>query len=545
MVALAIFFFLHRRNRRRQRLEDANDKHGSLDFGLGEVNGRPNSKKGKKGGRSNPPEMAVSDLSGEKEFRRQRGLSLDMSSPYLMPGAIPDAKRSFPDVSRTGDDPYSSVTLFKSPSRPGTAKHDASIYTRPSYEQSNAHLLGNMQKSSSSSPPYSSAAPTPRSTSPTPLLNHPEPSQSVSRKPVGPSSQQSPPPPPPPAYTKDDKSQPATSNFSLPKNVDRSSVSTQGTNPGTKTRRSPPPPMPRKSSKRTSGSNPPRIASLDAKVHESNPLDDYQTYADVLGIVQADTKSDAASHGQKDNGALPTIHEPSSKSKGLAVPNQHPDHRRLSASLRPLPPEDPSDNAEQRANRIRSFYREYFDDSNKQERYDHGGHGDYYEDYGQEYLNEATIWDPETGQFVLAGGSGGGHGMTRRAMTPPPRGPPRFRGPAGGHRYTSSSGQSHVGGRPRAFSSTSGGHPAGGRGRAPKRPLPPPAPLSTLPTPHHLKGDMSAFSAIDFAPPSAIRDQQVGRSASPRMESRPFSPSTRAHTPLASPFQDLAQMPSP
>ncbi|KMU87309.1 hypothetical protein CIHG_04754 [Coccidioides immitis H538.4] len=57
------------------------------------------------------------------------------------------------------------------------------------------------------------------------------------------------------------------------------------------------------------------------------------------------------------------------------------DTRRLTVGIRPLPPEDPSDNPEQRANRIRSFYKEYFDESKPQDDHveDHGPGG---ADYG-------------------------------------------------------------------------------------------------------------------------------------------------------------------
>lgn len=546
LVAIAIFIWIHRRNRRKQRIEDANDKHGSLDFGLGEGRNRVGGKKGRKG-KQHPPEMTVTDLSTEKELRKGRGMSLDiMNSPYLMAESVHDGgRRSFNDVSSKTDDPYKAVykASSPSPSRPGTAKND-SIYTRPSFEQSRAHLLGNAQKPSRTTPPHSSTTTTPRSTSPTPLLEKPEPSHSVSRKPIGPNSslnpflpgetipeQPSPTPPTPPA--KDEQSSSTAYNFSLPKNVDRQSLSAGDDRSNAEARSSPPPPMPRRSSKRDSQTKPLRMSSLNAKVNDplADSLQDYSTYADVLGIVQAEPSS-KSSAGNEEGRDLPTIQEPESKPHGLGVPEVPKDYNRLSVGLRPLPPEDPHDNAEQRANRIRSFYKEYFDDSNKPAR---NGNGGYYEDYDEDYLGEATIWDPETGQFVVAGGGG----YQRRAMTPPPRAPPRFRGP-GGHHYTTSSGQTYGGSRARAFSSASGG-----RGRPQKRPLPPPSPLVTLPTPHLLKGDTTAFSTIDFAPPNIAKDRLAGRVDSPRMESRPYSPSVRAFTPMASPFKELSAMPSP
>ncbi|RMZ80415.1 hypothetical protein DV737_g2968, partial [Chaetothyriales sp. CBS 132003] len=57
------------------------------------------------------------------------------------------------------------------------------------------------------------------------------------------------------------------------------------------------------------------------------------------------------------------------------------DPRWLPMGMRPLPPDDPSENPEQRANRIRSFYKEYFDESSKGA--NRGLDGAYYEDQGR------------------------------------------------------------------------------------------------------------------------------------------------------------------
>lgn len=54
------------------------------------------------------------------------------------------------------------------------------------------------------------------------------------------------------------------------------------------------------------------------------------------------------------------------------------------------------------------------------------------------------------------------------------------------------------------------------------------------------------FNPIDFAPPVSFRERQNGmRPDSPLGTPRPYSPSVRPHTPLASSFDDLAAMPSP
>jgi hypothetical protein len=133
--------------------------------------------------------------------------------------------------------------------------------------------------------------------------------------------------------------------------------------------------------------------------------------------------------------------------------------------------------------------------------------------------------------------------VTRRAMTPPPRAPPRFRsntqtGPRGPHMSNSSMASSHY--APRNMSSMSGRLPA------PKKPLPPPSALSSLPTPAKLSADAMVFNPLDFAPPVSFRERQNGmRPDSPLGSPRPYSPSVRPHTPLASSFDDLPVMPSP
>jgi hypothetical protein len=76
--------------------------------------------------------------------------------------------------------------------------------------------------------------------------------------------------------------------------------------------------------------------------------------------------------------------------------------------------------------------------------------------------------------------------------------------------------------------------------------LPPPAPLTTLPTPSKLKDDSFAImGAIDFAPPDTFRDNVAGRSQSPFGERRPYSPTVPAATPVISAFDELAALPSP
>ena len=545
--AFAIFIYLHRRHVKKQRQEDANDKYGSLDFGLGESRGRIKGKK-KKGSSA----MAGDHVSAE-ELRPGRGMSMDMGSPYVLPGDFQTSRGSFHSLSKSahdGEDPYHSVAFVKSESSMrhySSSKDNSSVLTASSESTSlgMTNLLRHAQNPPRSTPPVGSRASTPLSDTPPDILPYDisEPVPALPHQGVGIPSNN--------PYeirtqrnfkqeatfvlpVRQDPARPQSMNYGVPKNFDRSLNSSKVTSRVSEERRLPPPLMaPQASSNRL-----PTMVSMDTEVVRSSipgGLDRRINYGDVLGIAQ-----DPLS-GPTQSKALTTIHEP--MPSGLGVAGLPSDTRRLSSSLRPLPPDDPTDNAEQRANRIRSFYREYFDDSKVEKADRTGPRGEYYEDYGQEYLNGATIYDPATGQFILAGAPFA-QPVTRRAMTPPPRAPPRFRAGPEARRSDASSGTAPVG-RVRAYSSASGQPQMGFRGRAPKQQLPLPAPLTTLPTPSMLRDDSSTFSPLDFAPPPSVKDRRAGRSSSPRGEQRPYSPTVRAHTPLASPFDDLAAMPSP
>lgn len=265
------------------------------------------------------------------------------------------------------------------------------------------------------------------------------------------------------------------------------------------------------------------------------------------------------------------------KSQALGVPQQ--DTKRLSVGLRPLPPDEvtESEDPEERANRIRSFYKEYFDDSKPAEplpppphpgQYQDSGIS-YYEDYDPKYLGGDTnaFYDPDSNAFVMPYAEP----VTRRAMTPPPvvsrlRGPPPPRAMHG-----SMGGMSMPGGRrppPRAGTSMSNrwgppsrpgsslsssyGQPRPGSSvsnrfqRSSKPKGPPPAPLTTLPTPAKLKDDsLALLGSIDFAPPESYEDRQRGRSQSPLGERRPFAPKKPVASPLVSSFDEMPAIPSP
>ncbi|EAU33363.1 conserved hypothetical protein [Aspergillus terreus NIH2624] len=548
VCAIIVLIYLHRRNVKKLRSEDANDKHKSLDFGLD-----------------------MEPTSGNKSMRQMekpahmhgKGISLDIGpSPYLLPPGLHGSHDSLHSLSRSmvGDgDKYRPAASFFGDnasirSHPRGLHDDAASFSGSTRkaglgDDMNQGLLRNAQRMSRSSPPlYNNSPPnestrrdpngrsTPADTgfqldlprSPSPVLipgapaiiepstnTHAGKEESTSAASMGHAHTTSP---------SVDHSGPADKSFDAHTPAEHRLDFTLSDSLPTQLGAEP-------TSQPTSA--PPRI---------SLPLSEGSDYGDnrksMFVIPEVNVHETDKSHesGPAHPDVPPTLPEEPAANTNLTVDPRR-NTRRMTLGLRPLPPEDPSDNPEQRANRIRSFYKEYFDESK-------AGRESYYEDYGPEfYPDESYAYDPVTGEYFDAVPAPFAEPINRRAMTPPPRAPPRFQGPSM-HMPTGSMGgisdRFHPPG-PRAFSSASGRLPGP---RAPRRPVPPPAPLQILPTPHMLKDD-AIMSAIDFAPAGTFKDQREGRPETPMGGMRPFSPGLRAHTPLASAFDDLAPIPSP
>lgn len=566
------------------RREDATDKHKSLDFGLHPAN---NPTPGRKNKKTVHPDMAM-----EKSMGRGRGLSMDLGNPYLLPPGLASSHESLHSMSRTihaGDDPYrlatdnDSIRSFQPSKRGGD---DSSSYTAASsrfkQDAPTQNLITNAQRMTESQPPAQRTYI--GSTQGQLQIRVPSPAQ-VARKgfPSNPREgvQRNPSPSVRDSYTVKDDADLRRSNNYLAKFIhsrDPSVDQPQSFPPqGRKdlprapsdsqfleNRKSPPPPM----SIPEETSLPPRGHSLGSKgklsIDTSNPQNhaQYQKYEEdqsefAQNVVPPSPRLAHAPYPLEQQGLAaslpmpdadhatpfytPNEIEPYSAGGGLDVPGMDYQDRRMSI-LRPLPPDEPLDNPEQRANRIRSFYKEYFDDSQPARTYQPAPET-YSEDYGQEYQSDGTTFDPVSGQFIVAQAPFA-QPITRRAMTPPPRAPPRFQGP-GRHQYNSSNPGPMPQNRSRAASSASTSARFGPQSRGPpRRAQLPPAPLRTLPTPHLLQEDAFALP-IDFAPPSGYKDRQAGRPESPMTQMRPYSPSVRSHTPLASAFNELPSIPSP
>lgn len=582
VAAIILFIILHRRHLRKQREEDNDDRHASLDFGMGDV---PQPGRAKK----RPMPGMLETNFGEKSAHRHNQMSMDlgMTSPYLLPPELQSSRESLHSLSRTihqNEDPYRPVTQYypgdgasiRSQSRQGP--DGASIYTSSSkaaskFQDGTEGLLANAARMSRSSPPVATAfIPPPRQNS----LPQKNPSVNTVEVNAGDSTPQSPPPYPvePPQAHIHESSIPGNGSPAGP-------LPDHGLAPALNTS------MDGRASYASSGdaglrqsnnylgsiieaqdpSAPDNTAERGAALtSERSPLpaNPQPIRKQSLNILQSSHQSlsgevDEIGDGFKVTPPSPGLEKDAEHTRGQrqsmsAAPEEFAhaglnapalDPRRLSMGLRPLPPDAVTevDDPEVRANRIRSFYKEYFDESKP------APEGQYHEDYDENYLGDAAYFDPDSNNFVMPYAQP----VTRRAMTPPPSGPrfqgarmpgPRFQGPPRAM-HGSMGGMSSISGMrgpqgPRAFSSASG------RMGPPRKPMPPPAALTTLPTPSKLRDDtLAIMNPLDFAPPQTFRDRVAGRSESPLGERRPYSPAVPSFVPVVSAFDELAPIPSP
>ena len=486
-------------------------------------------------------------LETTEKTTRRGGVSLDLGNPYLLPPGLQGSRESLHSLSRTihaEDDRYRTATSFipndtssmrSHPSNFRRPRDDSSSFTgsssRLGADDMQHNLLRNAQRMSRTTPPDSIAE------------------QSISH----------PPPPSDSRQTGMDIEPHATSHpqdhfapvpevSPNPTFIPEISTTAHDFDLPPMTSNSPPPkdtPLPPRM-----GSLPPTPISKDGQDTLEMPRISFPHSDTSLQPGDSVDNSFDYGHADKSGPMVPEVNV-------LSVEDDQADHkkdqlrpvddlydytyddpgfdtRRLTVGIRPLPPEDPSDNPEQRANRIRSFYKEYFDDSKPQQE-------EYYEDYGGDQFDDPGAYDHMAEHYMPPAPPPFAQPMGRRAMTPPPRAPPQFQN-SFHHSSMSSAGFRPPPG-PRAFSSASGRMGPGGRAGMPRKPMPPPSPLHVLPTPHMLKDD-SMILPIDYAPAS-FKDKRAGRPETPTGGLRPYSPMLPAHIPLASSYDDLAVMPSP
>jgi len=495
LAAVVVLLFLHRRHMRKLKEEEQTDKTKSMDFGMG------------------PAHARMASLSGEKvDSRSRKQMSMDLDtviSPYLMPNGINGSHDTLHSISRTVhsmEDRYGlpSETTPRSP-RTAARQRGSSLYTRSTRQDDSPDgsrsemdfgLLNGAQKMPISSPPRGSSLA--RTVSPAPQIAYP-----------------------PRAKSPESRGNPQA--VGLPSILQVGSAVT--------TERA--------------------VSPFDDPIIVTPPTDDNKrptsdAPSEYVGEGIQFRFSDASVEERIQE--QPVQPKPTADARKSLAPAAM-DGRRLSMGFRPLPPDaNPEDTAEERAMRIRSFYKEYFSGDEiiadappmpvPPARYQ----DEYHQEFNTNGFDDTTVFDSETGRFIVPGSKPFAEPVTRRAMTPPPRAPPRFMGPAGGPGPRSRAG-SAAGGRfmpppgPRSYSSASG-HPAQQR-----RPMAPPKPLIVMPTPSMLKED--AFNSPHmFAPPiRVLRDESDFDNG--RGGLRPYSPAFSPHVPLASAFEELPSMPSP
>lgn len=567
--------FLHRRHTKKLRREDANDKRNPSDFGLDDS--VPGVSGGKEHGRL-APEMATRGTLGPGNGAAQGrgGLSIDMGSPYLLPPGLHDSRDSLHSLSRTMhnvDDRYRPAITFVPNENSSVRSYPANSHRSPDDSSSlstwtgvprsemKQELLQNAAAPAVSTPPKIATPTLDPGKSSTPAVRQPEPvygsawKRSIVDAPesgLAPLSART-------AgardsyvdrdirksntylrafisFGEDKKKQDDTKvesaarelpRLTIPPPLDSSPFEVHPSNSDS--------PVVREPERRQS-----MVAPVIQLPNDMDFYDDASDYGDDVKDVPLpprDSSKQITVSGTIQHCDTANEGSNNENNRGLTIPGSSPGVRRMSMGFRPLPPEDASDDPEQRANRIRSFYKEYFDESKsgavRRGRPTYEG--------GEEGAEGLAYVDPHTGEFIVAEAPYA-EPVTRRAMTPPPRAPPRFGG--GARKHPSMSGFAHPSSR--AHSSASGafgpGRPGGPPG--PRRPLPPPSPLRVLPSPHLVKEDSFALP-IDFAPPATYQDRRAGRPESPMGGFRPYSPAVPAHLPLTSSFDDLSVMPSP
>ncbi|KAI5291217.1 hypothetical protein KEM54_005862, partial [Ascosphaera aggregata] len=228
------------------------------------------------------------------------------------------------------------------------------------------------------------------------------------------------------------------------------------------------------------------------------------------------------------------------------------DQRRLpNEDIRPLPPSDPTESPDQRASRIRSFYKEYFDPKNKDGNNVKSMYFGNIEDAPIDSMYGAEAIPPMPPMPAQIPGAPFSQPLPRRAVTPPPRMPSEaFTAPDAGYEGWDSRPSSRASNirspSIRVQSSVSNRYgPIPPPPRQQKR-QPPPQPLQMVPTPHAMTDDsLITLNPIDFAPAQLTKAQREGRAITPQNDVRvPYQP-LPTHIPLASSYDDLAIMPSP
>jgi len=575
-----------RRRRAFTKREKAHDKYKSLDFG---VDGAPvKEKNGRKKLHKDGPEMTVTDLAGTK---RERGISMDLGTvnPYVLPVGVHQSRDSLQSLSRSiniGDDKYHATTFVPddgsilSPISIRSGNNSPSIWTGSIHQkfetESKTELL-------SHTPPLETAE-TPKLLMPHPTAKKP---QSGLLAPAAPglnrdSTLST-------VSSNAGVNALRASNNYLSAYIRGGQKTTEPEKKSTfhaivtEAVPSPTTELPCELPAAVIQHQP---SQRQSSIYESTPIKHNLPEHKKMHTAQQASEIDLSQPAQREP-ALPRVGPPphefgnpakpqfSEQSRDVQGANNHhpqaseqrreestvaktegqynvrqprengqPEHfdengtgqyqdyvdytyRGSTIGVRPLPPDDPSENPEQRANRIRSFYKEYFDDGGNSAKPGQPHPTNYFD--GSEQFEDGFGYYERPPVQVHSRGPSVYSAIDKRNRSMSHDSHGYYNGP---RPYSNMSGQ--MGPRPSAKA-------------APKKGLPPPKPLMVLPTPHKLNNSDGDFlpNVVDFAPPQVFKNQRSGTPDSLYGGLKPYSPTVRAHVPLNSSFDDLAVIPSP
>lgn len=483
------------------------DKTKSMDFGM-EFGGST---------RSKPKQTYLTDVEkSDSRSRRQVSLDLDVASPYLLPAVLHNSRDTLHTLSATGDDRYGRPMTAGSSKQRGPLAGNTSQYINNDDRDSSiyAHSLGPDDSPHGSQVSIHGG-----------LLNGASP-MAIST-----------PPPPRKASLAVSSTRTLIPQINIPSPTLRSPSTGLPSNQRLGTA--------------AAGRNLEHQPTANVVPHTRQMGQDSPKFDIQFDL--ADSKrpisNDQSEYGEGPQFRLSVaseLGEDSTQRNGTGRKSVNPrayEDRRLSVGFRPLPPEGTTDeNAEERAMRIRSFYKEYFEDTSPAPPLPSHpkGLGRLDNHPGEYHDDSVAIYDQDSGRFVIPGAKPFAEPPARRAMTPPPRMPPRFGAPPS--RVGSAASGQFIPPGPRSFSSASG--PTSSAIPPQRKPMPAPAPLHLLPTPSMFTDDAFA-SPIMFAPPSRIPVEGGPESPSLRGGVRPYSPSVSPHIPLASAFDELSSLPNP
>lgn len=517
--AAILFMILQRRHTRKMREEDANDLHASLDFGLGDV---------PELGRSKRALSMAKERETSKLRRRQISMDMTIDNAYLPSFETKSSRESLDSLSLPlrKEDPYGPLSQINSvdagsirshsrlPSGNGVVVNSQPrFYEKVDVASDNSSAFGTKNSQTAAFPPrvnsllpYQPRNNTQQSPS-IPNSHIVEPSQAyIPKKSVA-------------STAKWTNVQPPNQHFQPQTQFLRSETEY---NVIADTRADDSYNM---EYNQIHGPKPPIALDSRGKIQSSNNVSGYALAPQPLcfggsNMNYVQDQDGRISNNQigenmnyrKNQGYTSTGNNENYYNSSYDNSKMTPSHYPAFGS-RPLPPNTitETDDPEVRANRIRSFYKEYFDDNTP------APTGRYDRNNFPSRNNERTIFDPSSNQFVLPYVQP----VTRRAMTPPPMnrrlGPGRARNISMGVMDYNNQGQSIIN------SSEMRAHSSSGRQGPPyKQPTLPFVQLNSLPTPGKMKDNMSTFDTLGYAPPVSYRERAGGHSRSPFPEARAY-----------------------